>query len=37
MSVTDDSKLDEAAGHDGRGRVILRFEPSGVETRSARA
>ena len=33
MSVTDDTKLDEAAGHDGRGRVILRFEPSGVETR----
>jgi uncharacterized 2Fe-2S/4Fe-4S cluster protein (DUF4445 family) len=33
MAVTDDSKLDEAAGHDGRGRVILRFEPSGVETR----
>jgi uncharacterized 2Fe-2S/4Fe-4S cluster protein (DUF4445 family) len=33
VSVTDDSKLDEAAGHDGRGRVILRFEPSGVETR----
>ena len=33
QSVTDDTKLDEAAGHDGRGRVILRFEPSGVETR----
>jgi uncharacterized 2Fe-2S/4Fe-4S cluster protein (DUF4445 family) len=33
VAVTDDSKLDEAAGHDGRGRVILRFEPSGVETR----
>jgi uncharacterized 2Fe-2S/4Fe-4S cluster protein (DUF4445 family) len=33
VSVTDDSRLDEAAGHDGRGRVILRFEPSGVETR----
>ncbi|MDX6579463.1 MAG: hypothetical protein QOJ47_1012 [Gaiellales bacterium] len=33
MSVTDDIKLDESAGHDGRGRVVLRFEPSGTETR----
>jgi uncharacterized 2Fe-2S/4Fe-4S cluster protein (DUF4445 family) len=33
VSVTDDIKLDESAGHDGRGRVVLRFEPSGTETR----
>ncbi len=33
MSVTDDTVVDEGAGHDGRGRVVLRFEPSGVETR----
>jgi uncharacterized 2Fe-2S/4Fe-4S cluster protein (DUF4445 family) len=33
MSVTDDIRVDEGAGHDGRGRVVLRFEPMGVETR----
>jgi uncharacterized 2Fe-2S/4Fe-4S cluster protein (DUF4445 family) len=33
VSVTDDSKLDEGAGHDGRGRVVLKFSPMGVETR----
>ena len=33
VSVTDDTVVDEGAGHDGRGRVVLRFEPTGVETR----
>ncbi len=33
MSVTDDIRVDESAGHDGRGRVVLRFSPMGVETR----
>ncbi len=33
MSVTDDVAVDEGAGHDGRGRVVLRFSPMGVETR----
>jgi uncharacterized 2Fe-2S/4Fe-4S cluster protein (DUF4445 family) len=33
MSVTDDIRVEEGAGHDGRGRVVLRFEPMGVETR----
>jgi uncharacterized 2Fe-2S/4Fe-4S cluster protein (DUF4445 family) len=33
VSVTDDTVVDEGATHDGRGRVVLRFEPSGVETR----
>jgi uncharacterized 2Fe-2S/4Fe-4S cluster protein (DUF4445 family) len=33
VAVTDDIKADEGAGHDGRGRVVLRFSPMGVETR----
>jgi uncharacterized 2Fe-2S/4Fe-4S cluster protein (DUF4445 family) len=33
MSVTDDIRVEESAGYDGRGRVVLRFEPMGVETR----
>ena len=33
VSVTDDIRVDESAGHDGRGRVVLRFAPMGVETR----
>jgi uncharacterized 2Fe-2S/4Fe-4S cluster protein (DUF4445 family) len=33
VSVTDDIRVDESAGHDGRGRVVLRFSPMGVETR----
>jgi uncharacterized 2Fe-2S/4Fe-4S cluster protein (DUF4445 family) len=33
MSVTDDIRVEEGAGYDGRGRVVLRFEPMGVETR----
>jgi uncharacterized 2Fe-2S/4Fe-4S cluster protein (DUF4445 family) len=33
VSVTDDIVVDESAGHDGRGRVVLRFAPMGVETR----
>jgi uncharacterized 2Fe-2S/4Fe-4S cluster protein (DUF4445 family) len=33
VSVTDDTRVDESAGHDGRGRVVLRFSPMGVETR----
>jgi uncharacterized 2Fe-2S/4Fe-4S cluster protein (DUF4445 family) len=31
--VGDDEAVDESAGHDGRGRVVLRFSPMGVETR----
>jgi uncharacterized 2Fe-2S/4Fe-4S cluster protein (DUF4445 family) len=33
VSVTDDIAVDEGAGHDGRGRVVLKFAPMGVETR----
>jgi uncharacterized 2Fe-2S/4Fe-4S cluster protein (DUF4445 family) len=33
VSITDDIVVDEGAGHDGRGRVVLRFAPMGVETR----
>ena len=33
VSVTDEIRVDESAGHDGRGRVLLRFSPMGVETR----
>jgi uncharacterized 2Fe-2S/4Fe-4S cluster protein (DUF4445 family) len=33
VSVTDDIVVEESAGYDGRGRVVLRFSPMGVETR----